>query len=400
MPENRVLITGAGVASPIGCGLPEFFSGLGSGEKGTRGITCFDASHFPVAIGGEVKRTGNVIRLGPGDDRKAVFAELALDELFSGEPFSSYTPENRLMFAGSGIDHFDLKGYIDSGDHLRGDWQRHCAHSSMAAEALASRHNIKGGSCVNVSACVASTQALGAAFRALKRAQGKLAVAGGFDSMLSHLHYMGFYKLGALSESAESPERACRPFSRNRGGLVIGEGAAFFSLETEPVSGRQVLGEISGYASTMDAFTVTDPDPRGEALAAAALAAIEEAGLRPDDIDCAHLHETGTFKNALAETAAMRIIFGERYTKVPVFSLKGQTGHLIGACGALETLAVIDSIKNRRVLPTVNYEVPDPDVPLNIVRGAQLNLEVRNVLKMSAAFGGQNAALVFKRYGT
>jgi 3-oxoacyl-[acyl-carrier-protein] synthase II len=400
MAKPRVFITGAGVASPIGCGLAEFYSGLESGEKGTRAITCFDAAFFPSAIGGEVKRGGEVLRLPPEQDRKAVFAGMALEELFSGSDghYSEYAPPDRLMFAGAGIDHFDLKNYIDSGDSARVEWGPHCSHPSAVAAALARRYGIEGGASVNVAACVASTQSIGTAFRALRRVPGRLAVAGGFDSMLGHLHYMGFYKLGALSESPEAPQRACRPFSKNRSGLVIGEGAAFFSLETVPPPGRVPLAEIAGYASTMDAHTVTDPAPEGRALAAAALAAITEAGLKPDDIDCAHLHETGTYKNALAEASAMRLIFGERYTEVPVFSLKGQTGHLIGACGALETLAVIDSLKNQRVLPTVNYEVPDPDVPLNVVRGGPLKLKVRNVLKLSAAFGGQNAALVFKIY--
>lgn len=399
MSEHRVLVTGAGVASPLGCGLEEFYAGLESGLKGTCDITCFNASQFPSAIGGEVKRGGKVVALPPDQDRKAVFAGLALEELFAGRPggFAEYAPGQRALYAGAGIDHFNLQGYIDSGASVRGDWGPHCSHPHVVAAELARRHAIEGGASVNVAACVASTQALGTAFRALRRTPGRLALAGGFDSMLSHLHYMGFYKLGALAESPGAPERACRPFSKNRAGLVIGEGAAFFSLET--VAGAvEPLAEIAGYSSTMDAYTPTDPDPGGRALGAAALAAIAEAGLKPEDIDCAHLHETGTYKNALAETAAMRQIFGERYTQVPVFSLKGQTGHLIGACGALEMLAVLDSLKNQRVLPTVNYEIPDPEVPLNVVRGAPLLLKVRNVLKLTAAFGGQNAALVFKKY--
>jgi len=403
MSVSRVFITGAAVASPIGCGLPEFYSGLEAGEKGTRGITCFDAAGFPVAVGGEVKRAGAVLRFEPAADRKAAFAGLAMEELAltAAEVFAAYAPEDRAMFVGSGIDHFDLKGYIDSGDAARGEWKKHCSHSSAAAESLAKAHGITGGVSVNVSACAASTQAIGTAFRALRGSRGKMAVAGGFDSMLSHLHYMGFYKLGALSETADHPERACRPFSRNRGGLVIGEGAALFCLEAGPLpAGRRALSELAGYASTMDAHTVTDPHPEGRALAEAALSAIADAGLTPADIDCAHLHETGTFKNALAETSAMRLIFGERYTRIPVFSLKGQTGHLIGACGAMETLAVIDSLQNQRVLPTVNFEVRDPEVPLNVITGAPLKLKVRNVLKLSSAFGGQNAALVFKNYET
>jgi 3-oxoacyl-[acyl-carrier-protein] synthase II len=143
---------------------------------------------------------------------------------------------------------------------------------------------------------------------------------------------------------------------------------------------------------------VTDPHPDGTFLAKAALNAIKQAGITPDEIDCVHAHETGTYRNALAETHALKIIFDERYTEIPVFSLKGQVGHLIGACGALEILGVIDSLLYQRVLPTVNFYDKDPEVPLNVITEKPLNMKINYILKLNAAFGGQNSALVFKRY--
>lgn len=216
--------------------------------------------------------------------------------------------------------------------------------------------------------------------------------------MLSHLHYMGFYNLGALSDWAGEASGACRPFDRRRCGLVIGEGAAVYLLEDEAQADpAKILCRLSGYASTMDAYMVTDPDPSAVRLAEAALLAIADAGLSPDDIDSVDLHGTGTVKNALAEAKALEIVFPGRWRDIPVFALKGQIGHLIGACGAMELLGVIDTLREQRILPSANCDEPDPELPLNIVRGQPLAMPIRHILKLNAAFGGQNTALVLSQ---
>ena len=269
----------------------------------------------------------------------------------------------------------------------------------MIADALASEFLIRGGHFVNVSACVASTQSMGLSLRILRNTPGKAVITGGFDSMLSHLHYMGFYSLGALSEWKGEPSGACRPFDRNRCGLVIGEGAVAYLFEREDNADRQkIFCEVAGYGSTMDAYMVTDPEPSGRSLAQAALNAIHDAGITPDDIDTVDMHGTGTVKNAIAETNAMEIIFPKRFRDIPVFAMKGQIGHLIGACGAMEILGVIDTLKHQRVLPSVNCDEPDPEVLLRIVHGEPLSVKVNHVLKLNAAFGGQNTAMVFRKY--
>jgi 3-oxoacyl-[acyl-carrier-protein] synthase II len=210
---------------------------------------------------------------------------------------------------------------------------------------------------------------------------------------------MGFFSLGALSSWTGDPAGACRPFDRDRCGLVIGEGAAAFLLESEDHAEKDsILAEFAGYGSTMDAFMVTDPEPQGRQLAQAALAAIRDAAITPDDIDTVDMHGTGTVKNALAEARALEIVFPKRFREVPVFALKGQIGHLIGACGAMEVLGVIDTLKHQRVLPSVNCDEPDPDIPLRIVRGEPLPMKIHHILKLNAAFGGQNTAMVFRRY--
>jgi 3-oxoacyl-[acyl-carrier-protein] synthase II len=212
---------------------------------------------------------------------------------------------------------------------------------------------------------------------------------------------MGFQKLGALSAWEGRPEEACRPFDRKRCGLVLGEGAALFALQrADDAPPGSALAEIAGYASTMDAHMVTDPDPAGTGLAAAGRKALDEAGLTPDDIDCVHLHGTGTLKNEPAEAAAMRLLFPDRWRSVPVYSMKGQVGHLIAGCGAMEMVGVLYSLLSGTAPPTVNFREQDPEAPLRVITGEPLSMEIRTVLKLNAAFGGQNTALVVKRHET
>jgi 3-oxoacyl-[acyl-carrier-protein] synthase II len=180
---------------------------------------------------------------------------------------------------------------------------------------------------------------------------------------------------------------------------VLGEGAALFTIQHEEAAAAgSIMGEIAGYASTMDAHMVTDPDPSGKALAEAAFIAMAEAKVSADDIDCLHLHGTGTLKNDPAEAAAIKRIFPERYREIPVYSMKGQVGHLIAGCGAMEMVGVLYSLKTQSVPPTANFQEPDPDVPLRVVIGSPLRVKIRNILKLNAAFGGQNTALVVKQY--
>jgi 3-oxoacyl-[acyl-carrier-protein] synthase II len=400
MTSARVVITGSGICSPIGTGIDEFTAGLESGSRGIGTLTHYDAAAFPTAYAAEAKEGDTVIRFPSEVDRKERFMHEALSQLFkTGDLLHAYRPTDRLLNLGTGIDYFDIEGYVNSGDAASGRWQEHCKRAFSLARDLSDEFDLRGGFTVNLSACVASTQALGLSFRMLKQHAGKAVVTGGVDSMLNLLSYMGFYKLGAFSKWEGEAGRSCRPFDKNRCGLVIGEGAAAFLMQRlEDADPSLIEAEIAGYASTMDSYMITDPQPEGTALARAALEAIEGAGITPDDIDCAHLHETGTLKNAPAEAKAMHKIFGKRFSEVPVFSLKGQVGHLIGACGAIEVAAAIHSLRTQTVLPTVNFEDADDDVPLLVVRDAPLHRNIEYILKLNSAFGGQNAALVLKRY--
>lgn len=394
---TKVVITGAGVVSPIGTGVEEFFLGLHTSLKGTANINSFDTNFFPSAFGAEARERGTVIKTDSTIDRKEVFIKKAMDELYKTSSVERYVPTDRILHFGAGIDYYDFIGYVKQKKTI--NWKNFCLRANMIANKLADEFEIKGGHFVNVSACVASTQSMGLSLRMLRNSTDKAVITGGFDSMLSHLHYMGFYSLGALSEWKGKPSDSCRPFDKKRCGLVIGEGAVAYIFEREENAVKEkILCEVAGFGSNMDAYMVTDPEPTGKKLAQAALNAIQDAGITPDDIDTVDLHGTGTVKNALAEAKAMELIFPNRFHDIPVFTLKGQIGHLIGACGAVEILGVIDTLKNQRVLPSVNCDEPDPEVPLNILRGEPLFLKVNNILKLNAAFGGQNTAMVFRKY--
>ena len=396
----RIVISGAGVVSPIGSSLEELWVGVESGFKGVDHLKNFNTDLFPMDLAAEVKMNKKVYKSNLKIDRKDIFINTAMDELFRKNHFiQNYSPADRILNIGTGIDYFDIVNYVDSTDSNSGKWEKYCKRSYKVVERLVSKYEIEGGFYVNVSACVASTQAMGLSFRMLKNTKKKIIITGGFDSMLCHLHYMGFYKLGAFSEWNGEPGDACRPFDKNRSGLVLGEGAVVYLFQREDEANKEdILAEVVGYSSTMDAYMVTDPDPEGKSLANAALCAIKEAGISTQDIDCVHLHGTGTYKNAPAEAKAMEVIFGSSFKEIPVFSLKGQIGHLIGACGTLEMIGVIYSLQNQKVPPTVNFEDPDPDAPLKVIKGKPLDLEINHILKLNSSFGGQNTAFVLRRY--
>ncbi|MCW5203555.1 hypothetical protein VU12_11535 [Desulfobulbus sp. US4] len=394
--KQRVVITGAGVVSPIGSGLDQFLENLEKGVAGIRNIENFNTQFFPVSTAAEAKKDDSVIRTKLPVDRKDLFIRTAVAELMQGRTID---PEKTAMHIGTGIDYFDLVSYIGSDDSGQGKWQAYCPHANASIDQLAKKYRIRGGHSTNVSACVASTQAMGLAFRLIRDGEKERIITGGYDSMLCHLHYMGFYKLGALSDWSGDPAEACRPFDKNRRGLVLGEGAVALMLENAAhADPTKIMAEVAGYSATMDSHMVTEPHPEGKYLAQAALEAIEQAKISPQDIDCVHLHGTGTLKNALSEARALEIIFGQRFKEIPVFSLKGHIGHLIGACGAMEMLGVIYSLQEQQVLPTCNFTTPDPEVPLRVVRNEPLNMAIRYVLKLNSAFGGQNTAFVLKRY--
>lgn len=396
-----VVITGIGVRSPLGCSLEECFRNLEYGTRCVKDIENFDTGGFTQRAAGEVRLNGEVVRTAPEIDRKSLFLEQSISDLAGATVFSDrFSPEDVVLNSGGGLDYVDIENFFKTGQFKIPAGGELPSHFKTGAEtkAIAQKFNIRGGTNVFMAACAASSQAIGTSYRMVKAGYRKAAVTGGADSMVNHINYVGFQKLGAMTADTNSPY-ACKPFDLKRSGTVLGEGALVMLLEDSSTARpKDILAEIIGYATSMDSYAVTDPDPEGTSLADAMERALKEASLTPDMIDCVHLHGTGTPKNAPAEYNALMKVFGERAGTIPVYSMKGQIGHLIGSCGAMEMLGAIYSLQNQVVLPTINYQERDPNAPLYAIKGEPLKLKIKYLLKTNSSFGGENTALVLKRY--
>ena len=242
---------------------------------------------------------------------------------------------------------------------------------------------------------------VGEAFRRLRDGTAEVAVAGAADSTLNPLALGGFSLLHILSTENDEPERACRPFDATRQGTVLAEGAAFIVLETLAHAqrrGAQIYAEVLGYGSSLDAYRVTDPEPNGRGAVLSMAGAMADAGLGPGEIDCINAHGTGTPKNDLAETLAIKQALGARAKDIPVTANKSMTGHMIAAAGAVETVASVMTLQTSKIPPTINLTSPDPHCDLDHVTGGCRDLAGRTVLSNSFGFGGQNATLIFRRF--
>jgi 3-oxoacyl-[acyl-carrier-protein] synthase II len=405
----------------LGSGRDRFFTGLREARSGVRVIQSFDASDFPVRLAAEVPDV-DATRLdlpfpeGPAmrRDPKALFGMVAAREalaqaLVSVRVSQVFDPYRVGICMATGLEIFhglDLAPFLD-GDHLNraGLLQAALAApphaimeipSDLAARCVAREAGIAGPCSVNVSACAAGSQALGEALWLIRDGALDAVLAGGFDSMVNPLGVGGFSLLGALSSSNHLGPAASRPFDRDRDGFVLGEGAAMFFLETlesAQARGAIVLAEVLGYGSTMDAFRVSDPDESERGAMAAMRAALADAGISAVDVDYINAHGTGTRKNDPAESRAIRQVFGA--TPPPTSSTKSQIGHLIGAAGAVEAMAVLFAFSEQTLPATINLHTPDPECDLDYVPGHPRPARVRIALSNSFGFGGQNACLVF-----
>lgn len=415
---TRVVITGIGVLCPVGNGCLAFWEGLVSGRCGLGPITLFDASEFPVRIGGEVSDFDLPAVLGAFPeatncrDRKVL---LGL-EAARGAILDCGLPEARFdrasLHVGVGLEMLCLE---DLTPFARADEISQAIASQLphrlngrllqtpldtTAEILGDRYGFQGGRFTNCSACAAGAQSIGEAFRLLRRGEVDLALAGATDSMLNPLGLGGFSLLRVLSDENDTPQRACRPFDASRKGTALGEGAAFVVLERMDHAlsrGARCYAEVLGYGSSMDGFRVSDPEPTGKGAVRSMAAAMADAGLAPRQIDCVNAHGTGTPKNDVVETVAIKQVLGPRAGEVPVHAVKSMTGHMIAASGAVEAAAAALTISRRRVPPTINLDTPDPQCDLDYVPGRARPFSGNTVLSNSFGFGGQNATLIFGR---
>lgn len=403
---KRVAITGMGVVTPLGNSLEQFREGLLAGRSGIQALSLFPAAALPCRIAGEC-RSG----LSGFKDRKILFALEAAAaawqdaRLEQGRPPADLTPAARLSL-GIGLELFDLDDLLllaENRFHLpeecrnRPDFVQTPADSG--ARILIERFGLTGPPCLHISACAAGTDAIGHAFRLIRRGEASLVLAGGTDSMLNPMGLGGFCKLGALSCRNHEPAKASRPFDLERDGFVLGEGAGLLVLEDWEHACRRkapIRAEVVGYGNSFDGWSVSDPHPEGRGACLAMQRALASAGLSPRHISWISAHGTATPKNDPVETLAIRQLLGDYAGQVPVSAAKSMTGHLISAAGAVETIAAILCAGAGYLHPTINLDTPDPECDLDYVPHTARPYAAEYILKNSFAFGGQNASLVIR----
>jgi 3-oxoacyl-[acyl-carrier-protein] synthase II len=414
---SRVVITGIGVVAPVGIGRDAFWANLIAGRSGIGPITLFDAATFSVRIGGEVRNlnAGGIVARFPEAaalrDRKVLLALTAAEEAIADAGLHDDVLRRAALHIGVGLETIcleDLTPYGKTSDLDRammddlalgnGRWLQ--TPLDQTATILGNRYGLLAGRFSNCSACAAGTQVVGEAWRMLRRGDADVALAGAADSMLNPLGLGGFSLLRVLSTENDSPQTACRPFDLTRQGTVLGEGAAFLVLETAEhaaARGAAVYAEIIGYGSSMDAFAVSDPDPSGRGAADSMRKALRSAGLTADGIDCVNAHGTGTPKNDIVETQAIKQALGQRAYEIPVHSVKSMTGHMIAASGAVEAAVAALTLARNTVPPTINLDAPDPQCDLDYVPRAARPFCGDTVLSNSFGFGGQNATIILRK---
>jgi len=412
---NRVAITGFGAVTPVGNDAESTWQSLIAGRSGIRKIDTFDADTFPVTIAGLVGGFDLAERVPEARARRhlsraagfAVAAALeALDD--AGIDGNGYAPEEKGISVGGSVGRPDLYELVDMSWQIKSS-EGHNLYRQAPSTVLLRDQNIApasmarlgdfAGPMITVStACTASAHAVGEGFRAVQDGDAKVMLTGGYDALTTWFDVIGFGLLGALTgDHADEPERASRPFDKDRAGFVLGEGAVIAvleNLESAQERGARVYAELVGYGSSMNAYRMTDPPPDGGGVTLAIELALDDSGLPREQIDYVSAHGTSTHGNDRTETLAIKQVFGDHAEKLAISSIKSMTGHLTCAAGALNLLAATRSITDGIVPPTINLETPDPECDLDYVPNEARKLDVRAALINSFAFGGTNGCLV------
>jgi 3-oxoacyl-[acyl-carrier-protein] synthase II len=427
---RRVVVSGLGVVAPNGIGKDAFWAACLAGKSGVRPIESFDASAHPVKIAAEVPPF-DMSRFVPGSHRKSLkimgraarfgvaAAGLAVED--SGLDMARENLDRLGVVMGTGVVPMDLpeiapllsRAY-DEGGHLRIDRLGKTGTGSlfplwilkylpnMPAAHISLLHGARGPNSTITTACAAGTQAIGEAFRLISRGDADLMLAGGADSRIDPLLLLAYHALGALSPATRSPHEVSRPFDGLRDGFVLGEGAGVLVLEEYERArkrGATIYAEVTGLGSSFDAYAVTKPDPEAGGAARAIQWALDESRVNASEVDYINAHGTSTRLNDQMETAAVKRVFGPDARRLPLSSIKSMIGHLIGAAGAVEAVAMALTLSRGALPPTINQEKPDPACDLDYVPNEARDKRVDVAISTSFGFGGQNAALVMRRAG-
>ena len=411
-PERRVVVTGVGLVSPLGTGTDKTWQALLRGESGIATLTRFDVSRYATRFGGEVGDFDPLVFIDRKEVRKMdlfirfglAAAELAVAD--SGIDRDDLRSDRAGTYVGSGIGGMgsieeNHKILLDKGPDRVSPFFLIQTIINEASGQISIRYGVKGPNCANATACSTGTHAIGDSFRIIARGDADIMIAGGAEAPITPLGLAGFTAIKAVSERNDEPARASRPFDARRDGFVMGEGAGVLILEELGRALRRdarIYAEVAGYGMSSDAYHVAAPAPDGDGAARVMARAVEDAGIRPEEIQYINAHGTSTPFNDKTETAAIKQVFGEAARRLAVSSTKSMTGHLLGAAGGLEAGILALSLHHQIVPPTINYEFPDPDCDLDYVPNAARKIEMVYGLSNSFGFGGTNGALVFKRF--
>lgn len=411
--KRRVVITGIGLVTPLGIGIEENWQALVEGRSGIGPITRFDASDYVTKFAGEVKNFNPEDFVPKKDVRKLdiflLFA-LAASRMASEDArltISDQESPRAGVIMGCGLGGLTtiesgFKTLLELGPRKVGPFFIPSIIGNMAPGLMSIRHNAKGPNLSIQTACAAGTHAIGIAFHMIRDGMIDVALTGGVEAVVTPTGVAGFNAMKALSTRNDAPEKASRPFDKERDGFVLSEGAAVLVLETLDRAlerGAQVYAEVVGFGLTGDAYHMTAPAPEGDGAARCMEMALADAGLRPEDIDYINAHGTSTDLNDKFETMAIKRVFGQHAYKLAVSSTKSMTGHLLGAAGGVEAAYTALTIQRGIIPPTINYEYPDPDCDLDYVPNVARKATVRNALSNSFGFGGTNATIVMKALG-
>ncbi len=412
--KRRIVVTGVGVVTPLGIGVEKSWQALCQGKSGVGEITHFDASDFRTRVAGEVKGFNpldfidqKLVRRG---DRFIHFAlasaRMALED--SGLSIDDSNSERVGVSVGTAM------GGIESIEKnhellIKGARQQISPFfvpsflCNMATGQVAIEFGARGVNLCTVTACASGTQAIGNAFRVIQQGEVEAMIAGGTEAAIRPLVFAGLEPVKVMTARNDEPERASRPFDKDRDGFIIGEGAGVVILEELEFAqkrGAKVYGEVLGYGLNSDAYHITAPDPGGIGAATCMELALDDAGISADEVDYINAHGTSTVLNDISETKAIKSVFGERSRQIPISSNKSMIGHMWAGAGVVEAIFSLLTITHGIIPPTINYETPDPECDLDYVPNEARRAEVKIVLSNSFGFGSTNATLIVGKFSS
>jgi len=414
MAKVRVVITGLGVVCPLGNEVNTTWRTLLEGQSGVGPITLFDPSDLKTRFAAEVKDFDAQALFGTREARRMDrFTQFALAAALqavqdSGLQFTSSESDRAGVVMGSGIGGVSTM-LVETEKMLQQGPQWVSPHlvpmmlPDTAPAKIAIELGLRGPNMSIATACASSSNAIGEAAAMIRHGVADVMISGGAEAGINKLAIAGFGNMGALSQRNDDPQRASRPFDKDRDGFVAGEGAAVLILESEEHArrrGARIYAEVLGYGASADAFHITAPLETGEGAVLAMQTALKDAGIQPEAVNYLNAHGTSTSLNDKAETKAVKQVFGEAAYHLPISSTKSMTGHLLGAAGALEALFCVKTIETGYIPPTINYETPDPDCDLDYVPNQMRRQPVAVAMSNSFGFGGHNACLILGQYNS